>query len=552
MILEKKVLIHVIMKKITSTIFVIILLVGLVNGQSFDWAKAAGGGGSDQAYAITTDNEGNNYVTGWFSGSAHFGDIVLNSEGGKDVFIAKYNNEGVVIWAKRAWGIANNSAAGICLDWDGFPIITGWFAESIHFGEVTLESRGSYDMYVVRYNAEGNVIWAKSAGGEGDDYGNRVTTNLEFDVLVSGSFKYTAHFGETTITSEGNRDIFIANYSNSGNFQWVKKAGGEGEDRAYDIISASNGTTYFTGLFTGKAFFGEHDIMSNSILSTYIAKMNAAGNFLWIRKGTGNANDYARGFGISMDGEGYVYGNGTFSGSLTFSETTIEASGGEYDFDAYIVKYNHEGGLSWLKKGGGYGMDQGMDLYTDSDGHSFTTGFFSGVAEFGEHVLESVGKSDIFIVKYNWAGEVEWAKRAGGEYLDYGYGISNSSPENKKLFICGNYQEEASFDDIVLNNWGGLDMYVAKLNYENDFVAEINNDSFNISPNPSNGTFDLNINKPHKDITVRVFASDGKLILEEKINPSQNKITLKTELSTGVYTLFIPELNVGSKFVVKN
>lgn len=540
------------MKKLTTLILGTLFFINLSTGQSFDWATATGGGGSDQAYAIATDNEGNSYVTGWFSENAHFGDIVLNSEGGKDVFLAKYNHNGEVLWAVKAWGIANNAAAGITLDWDDFPIITGWFAETIHFGDIVLESHGSYDMFVARYNNEGDVIWAKSAGGEGDDYGNRLTTNLEYDVLVSGSFRYTAHFGEeTTITSEGNRDIFIANYSNTGNFHWVKKAGGEGEDRAYDIISNHNGATYFTGVFNGKAFFGEHDIMSNSFLSTYIAKMDASGNFLWIRKGTGGANDYARGFGISMDSEGNVYGNGTFSGRLTFSEHTVEASGGEFDFDAYLVKYNHEGELSWLKKAGGYGNDQGMDLFTDGNGNSFVTGFFSNVANFGDHALESAGKSDIFIAKYNWAGEVMWAKRAGGEYLDYGYGISQGNHENELLYICGNFQEDAAFDDIVLSNWGGLDMFVAKLNYDNDFVVESNNESLIIFPNPSNGTFELNVTDKHKSITIKIFSVDGKLVLEKQLSNSQNRIEIKTDLTPGVYSLQVPELNVSSKLIIK-
>ena len=541
------------MKNLTTLLIALFVFINPSNSQSFDWAKASGGEGSDQAYAIVTDTIGNSYVTGWFSNSAHFGDITLTSENGKDVFLAKYNNDGEVVWAVAAHGIANNAAAGITLDWDGFPIITGWFAETIHFGETPLESNGSYDMFVTRYNSSGDVIWAKSAGGEGDDYGNRLTTNFEYDVIVSGSFRYTANFGEnTSITSEGNRDIFIANYANNGNFQWVKKAGGEGEDRAYDILCAPDGGTYFTGVFNGKAFFGEHDIVSNSFLSTFITKMDAGGNFLWVRKGTGGANDYARGFGISMDGEGYAYAVGTFSGMLTFGDEIATASGGEFDFDTYIVKYNSQGDLSWLKNAGGYGMDKAFDLYTDNNGNSFVTGFFSGEAEFGGHVLESEGKADIFIAKYNWAGEVIWAKRAGGEYLDYGYSISNGNPENGILYICGNYQEDATFDDIVLTNWGGVDMFVAKLNHDNDFVNESTNKIINTFPNPSNGTFIINLEEStNKDITIKIYSTDGKLVIEKHISNVKHSTEIKTDLTSGVYNLHIPELSLNSKLIIK-
>lgn len=519
-------------------------------GQSYDWATASGGELTDRAYAIATDNEGNSYVTGWFEGATHFGDIILYSEGGKEVFLAKYSNEGEVLWVKRYWGQASNTAAGICLDWDNFPIITGWFAESIHFGDIVLESNGSYDMFVARINANGDVIWAKSAGGEGDDYGNRVTTNLEFDVLVSGSFRYTAHFGETSITSEGNRDIFVANYSNAGNFHWVKKAGGAGEDRAYDIISGAEGQTYITGMFNGKAFFGEHNITSGGIVSTFIAKMNAGGEFMWVRNGTGGANDYARGYGISMDSEGHVYGNGTYSGMLTFSENTIYSSGGEYDFDTYLVKYNHEGGLGWLRSGGGYGNDQAMDLFTDANGNSFTTGFFSGNAAFGDHVIESAGKSDVFVTKYNWAGEVQWAKRSGGIYQDYSYGISEGNPELSDLFICGTFQEEASFDDNIVEGWGAHDMFTAKLDYNNDMVNENKSGQVLISPNPSKGDFDVILNDYTGAITIKIYDAAGELLLQKSKNTNNKKVSFKTSLPSGSYWISIPELNISEKILI--
>jgi len=537
--------------KTVSITSLLIFFSFLSTGQSFDWATATGGSGSDQAYAIATDNEGNNYVTGWFQESAHFGDITLTSEGGKEVFLAKYNNNGDVIWAKRAWGVASNSAAGICVDWDGFPIITGWFAEAIHFDEVVLESWGSYDMFVARYNSEGDVVWAKSAGGEGDDYGNRVTTNMEHDILVSGSFRYTAHFGEeTTITSEGNRDIFIANYSNAGNFHWVKRAGGEGEDRAYDIISAADGSTYFTGLFNGKAFFGDHDVMSYSLLSTYVAKMNAGGQFLWVKKGSGGANDYARGFGISMDGEENVYSTGTFSGNLNFGEQTVQASGGSYDFDVYITKHNPAGDLIWIKNGGGYGNDQGFDLETDVDGNSYVTGFFSNVAIFGGQILESAGKSDVFVAKYNWAGDVQWLKVAGGDYEDYGYGISLGNTVENNLYLCGNFQEEAAFDYIIISNWGAFDMFTAKLNYSGDFVADNNNQEYTIVPNPSNGAFEVGFAKPQKNITIIINSGNGKTIFKKNVSSYTNNVNINLDLPAGIYTINIPELNTSSKFVV--
>lgn len=543
------------MKIIWNTILIIMVLsilsIQLLNAQSFEWVQNSGGESSDQAYSISSDAAGNVYVSGWFSGNAHFGDIVLSSEGGKDIFIAKYNNLGEILWVKKAWGAGDDVTAGITTDWDGFPIITGWFAEDLHFGDNVIESVGSTDMFVARYNADGDVLWAKRAGGEGDDYGNRLTTNAEHDVLVSGSFRYTANFGnDLALVSEGNRDIFIANYSNAGDIQWVKRAGGVGEDRAYNIISDNNnGDIYIAGMFNGKAFFGDNFIECTAIVGSYVARMDAAGNFMWAKKGIGGANDYARGFGIGLDSESHVYSNGTYSGKLTYGDQVVEASGGQFDFDTYIVKLNQNGETMWLKSGGGYGMDQSRDMFTNNNGASFTTGFFSSNASFGDFSIESSGKSDVFVVVYNYAGEVELVKKAGGQYLDYAYGICKGAAESGSLYICGNFQEQASFGDHSIEGWGGMDMFVSKLNYDNSSVKENKNSNVFISPNPSKGDFKIQIKNPTTHSKVNIYAMDGRLVFTKDI--SDFETTVSTYLPPASYNVQVIPENESFIVVIK-
>ncbi|PLX07949.1 MAG: hypothetical protein C0598_12860 [Marinilabiliales bacterium] len=532
-------------------LFLIIFIPNVINAQSIDWVRNSGGESSDQAYCISSDNDGNVYMSGWFSGNAYFGDFVLSSEGGKDIFIAKYNSSGEILWVKKAWGAGDDVTAGITTDWDGFPIITGWFQEALHFGDFVVESNGSYDMFVARYNAEGDVIWAKSAGGEGDDYGNRLTTNAEHDVLVAGSFRYTANFGDdNAIISEGNRDIFIANYSNSGNLHWVKKAGGVGEDRAYSIVSdENNGDIYFTGMFNGKANFGDNFIECTSIVGSFVARMDAAGNFLWAKKGIGGANDYARGFGIGLDAESHIYSNGTYSGKLIYADNVVESSGGQFDFDTYTLKMNQSGEVLWLKTGGGYGMDQGRDLFTKSNGLTFTTGFFSGNAAFGDITLESTGKADVFIVAYNSAGAIEFAEKSGGNFLDYGYGICDGASEPSSLYFCGNFQEQAAFGDYSIEGWGGMDMFVSKLTYGNSSVNENDKSNISINPNPSNGIFKISLNRLSPTSRINIYTVDGKLVYTKTISDLETDLSL--DLIPGTYNLQLLPENQNHKIIVK-
>ncbi len=287
----------------TKIVFFFLLISAFfATSQDFDWANEAGGNGSDQGYDIAVDNNGNSYVCGWFSDTAWFGSETLISHGLKDVFLAKYDTNGVFQWVQQGYGTGSNTAAGITLDDNGNIFITGWFQDEIHFGEEHLIAFGLFDMFVCKYSPEGEALWAQQTTGEQDNYGNRIAINPEGDVLVSGSFRHVVGFGNgIDFESAGDRDIFIANYSNDGEIQWVKQLGGKGEDRGYGIISDDNGNIYLTGFFNGICSFEDHNIYSPAITSVYVCKFDPAGNLTWVNHAFGNANDFARGYGIGID-----------------------------------------------------------------------------------------------------------------------------------------------------------------------------------------------------------------------------------------------------------
>mgnify|MGYP002641088806 CR=1 FL=1 len=94
-------------------------------------------------------------------------------------------------------------------------------------------------------------------------------------------------------------------------------------------------------------------------------------------------------------------------------------------------------------------------------------------------------------------------------------------------------------------------MFAAKLNYDGDFVSEINYNSFSISPNPSNGTFEISLHTAQDNITLQVFSSDGKLVLVKKTSGNQQSVLIKTNLASGIYNLHIPELSSNQKLVIR-
>ena len=221
---------------------------------SFNWARRAGGTDYEYGYGIARDGANNTIITGKFEGPATFGSITLAGIGSDDIFIAKYDESGNVLWAKQAGGTSNDYGRSVATDISGDIIVTGMFYSSATFGSITLTSAGGYDFFIVKFDAStGNVLWAKRAGGAETDCGFNVETDESGNIFATGYFYGSATFGSTTLTTAGASDIFIAKYTGSGNLLWAKRAGGTGSDYGYGIATDKSGNCLVTGSFYGSA-----------------------------------------------------------------------------------------------------------------------------------------------------------------------------------------------------------------------------------------------------------------------------------------------------------
>src|SRR5688572_19073688 len=232
----------------------------------FVWARRAGGIEADAASRVAVDAGGNSYVTGIFRGNAIFGTDNLTSSGNTDIFVAKYDASGNVLWAKQAGGQDIDAAKNIEVDGNGNSYITGEFRGSATFGSTTLTSTGYYDCFIAKYDADGNMVWAKQSGGAGLEMGRGIAVDGSGNCYITGYFEGSATFGSTTLTSSGDEDIFIARYDALGNVLWAKQAGGTTKDAAVGIAVYGSGTSYITGEFQGQATFGSTTLTSTSSL----------------------------------------------------------------------------------------------------------------------------------------------------------------------------------------------------------------------------------------------------------------------------------------------
>jgi len=196
------------------------------------WAKSAGGGDGDVGEGISTFSDGSAIVTGYYASTATFGnaseggnEIDLTSDGSNDIFIAKYNPDGTLDWAKSAGGTVDDRGWGISTLSDGSAIVTGWiqgttatFGNASEGNETVLTLVGANDIFIAKYNPDGTLAWAKNAGSLSTDEGYGISALPDGSAVVTGYFESTATFGalevnETPLSSAGGRDIFIAKYS---------------------------------------------------------------------------------------------------------------------------------------------------------------------------------------------------------------------------------------------------------------------------------------------------------------------------------------------------
>ncbi len=300
------------------------------------WAKNAGGKTEDIGSGIAVDASGNSYVTGCFNtrATATFGSTILTSNRISDIFVAKLDTKGNWLWAQNAGGTSDDYGSGIAVDASGNIYVTGDFDVTATFGSTTLTSNGYYDIFVAKLDSCGNWLWAQNAGGTSGDYGSGIAVDASGNIYVTGNFYGDANFGSTTLTSCGVTDIFIAKLNSSGNWLWAKKAGGTSSDYGSGIAVDASGNSYITGDFRGSATFGATTLTSNGNWDIFVAKLDSRGNWLWAQNAGGTSGDFGSDIAIDVNRNSYITGN--FQGFATFGDITLTSSGGNDIFVAKV------------------------------------------------------------------------------------------------------------------------------------------------------------------------------------------------------------------------
>lgn len=427
--------------------FVLCLLFTSVNIYSQNWLKGEGGVTNDEALDVASDSSGNYYVTGYFTSAAIIGTTTLNSSGNSDIFIAKYNAAGAVLWAAKAGGPGADRAYSIKADDAGNVYITGYYYGTANFGSNSITSvAGTQDVFIAKYDTAGVVQWVKSVGGSDAETGSGITCDHAGNVIVTGQFRGTATFGSTSLTSDidpitslPSFDIFTLKYTGSGNFVWVEQGRARYDDRGLDVAVDNLNNIYIVGQFSDTIQFDQ--VHNNPVANAgYLMKYDANGNEQWFIKMSASQTIV---YSVAVDLSNNILITGDFKGTLGIHTNPIVYTTSAFSNKIFVAKFSASGSVLWVDNDGSDSEVSSKSIAVDNNGDAYISGLFK--CRFDEYsqtigtgIFYSSGYRDVFITKYSAAGARQWIRHFGSNKDDYCSGIAVNTID--KPVIAGSFE----------------------------------------------------------------------------------------------------------------
>lgn len=469
------------------------------NFGEMDWVLQCGGIGSQIIHKIDIINLNYSVIVGSFSESLNIGDYNFTSTGKQDGFISKINENGTPSWVKIIKGLEDNVSNFILSDEQNNIYVSGYFKGQLIFDGDTLqnESVNNYSSFVIKLNSNGEKIWIKKMGG------------LQYS------------------------NVFI-----------------------YGMENAADESIFMAGSLLGFPTFDIGDTLEIGNKSNgFLAKMNENGNFNWV-KPTGEFSGQFSNIAIDGDENIYITANFGYNSTHSAVLDTITIfSSGNFD-DIVVAKFDKNANIQWAKVGGSFNFqDQPLDIEVKNNGDTYIGGWFGGDKLIWQtDTLFSFGGGDIFLVKFNTEGDLIWLKQAGGNPSDDVDEITDIDLQNEDIFCVGNFTNSCYFDTILLDNGVNGNGFLALLDESELTNIKSENNSFEkvlVFPNPTNRFLSiLGMDTGLEEIEYSIFDIYGKILKSERYIGMPISVE---HLQNGIYFIKIKQLENTSiyKFIVE-
>ncbi|WP_437997557.1 SBBP repeat-containing protein [Sorangium sp. So ce185] len=344
----------------------------------------------------------------------------------------------------------------IAVDGDGSTIIAGNFDGSLDIGGARLVGHETDDIFVIKLGPSGAPVWSKSFGDDNIQHVQRISTDADGNVLLIGHFRGTIDLGGGPLVSAGARDIFVAKLDPSGRHVWSKRFGGAHDQLGRGIAADRDGNVLIAGTLWGSVDFGGGMMKSAGWDDLFVAKLDRSGEYLWARtygdEETQEASD------LTVDGQGNVVVTGYALGVVDFGDGPTVGAGMP---DAILVKLDRDGSTLWSHRFGDDGTQLGHSVGVDDEGSVVMAGAARGSIDFPDKSFHSAGGYDLYVAKFNAAGELLW-HRQFGDAQDQS-SIAISIDRAGAVLLTGSFEGSLDFGCSPLVSAGKTDAFAAKL-----------------------------------------------------------------------------------------
>ncbi len=472
----------------------------LAQNPRVDWQLCLGGNNSEHATSIARASDGG-YVSSGFTASNNI--LVSGNHGSFDFWVVKQEPSGTFEWQKTFGGTNAEEAYSMKRTADNGYVIAGY--TSSNDGDV-VGNHGALDCWIVKIDSAGNKEWANTIGGTGIDVAYDIVQTSQGDYLFCG---VSSSSDGDVPGNAGGGDFLVVRLNSGGGIKWVQTFGGSGTEEAYSIIETNGGGILVAGYTTSN----DGDVSGNNgARDFWILKLNPSGNFSWQRCQGGTGDDVAHSVMQDLDDRFLAAG---------YSESNDgDVGGNRGGRDYWMTCFDAPGIIAWERNFGGSGDEEASKLRQTLDGGFIMCGYTEST---DGQVVGNHGLRDVWLVKTNLNGYVEWKKCFGGsfmEHISYPHVIDVQQDPDRSYILAAT----TTSNDGDVSNWiGGFDYWIAKLTVDCPW-------------------------QPRNQATNNITASGAKLTWDQ-IPFAKNYMIRYRELGTSPWTTKYTNQNTSVKFI---
>lgn len=362
------------------------------------WLKQLRCNNADRVNSIAVSNDHEIYITGEFRGSFYYNSDSLVSQDRLDIFIAKIDSSGNILWAKQGAGWGFQSANAITTAPNGTISISGYYEDTLHFENLWVHRIGLRDIFVANFDNLGNLLWLQSLGGPAFEDGKAIISDNVNNFYITGPFRDFLFVFNDTLVGNGVNDVFIAKYNSNGVLQWVKTMGGPAADEATCLNINQNQQIFVGGWYDRSMEIGHFSLQGNSEEDGFVVTLDTAGNFLWAEPLAGDFDE--RIYAIDFDENNNFYVTGTLDSLMVLFGDSLTNRHLNRPTDIFITKFSENRTYHWGQTLGHYYNDFAKNLIVKNSSTLYLSGGFQDTSIFVLDTIIADNQYDVFVAKF--------------------------------------------------------------------------------------------------------------------------------------------------------